>query len=169
MLEFDGADDSLALPEGFGDFTKGLSYFGVVNILADATCQSVMQLSNGSEIDDIDFGRYKGSLHYEVAAELVTGPTDAFGLKQTALVDYVQALDGKVELRLDSQFMSSGTMMLPVLMKRSANFIGRSLYQDCAPLRARVGEILLYARPLSSDERVQVEEYLAKKWGCCSI
>ena len=34
-------------------------------------------------------------------------------------------------------------------------------------LRASVGEILLYSRPVSDPELLQVERYLQNKWGCC--
>ena len=169
MLEFDGVDDSLALPEGWEDFTTGVSFFSVVHLLEDGVCQAVLEFSNGGEIDDINFGRYKGSVHYEVASEYLTGPTDAFAIGQITLLDYIHDLDGSVELRMDGQFMLAGSLMLPAVISRAGNFVGRSLYADCRALSARVGEIVLYARPLGSEERVQVEQYLGKKWGCCSI
>jgi hypothetical protein len=169
MLEFDGVDDALALPEGLADFSTGVSFFSVVHLLEDGVCQSVLQLSNGPEIDDIDFGRFQGSVHYEVAAEYLTGQMDAFGLNQTVLMNYAQDVDGGVELRLDGQFIIAGSAMLPAVIPRVANFVGRSLYAECRFLSARVGEIVLYARPLASDERTQVEAYLRSKWGCCKI
>lgn len=169
MLEFDGVDDSLALAQGFQDFSQGLSFFAVAHVLEGSECQSVMQFSNGAEMDDIDFGRYQGSIHYEVSEEYVTGPPDAFTVDQTLLVDYVHDAEGLAEVRIDGQFMNSGNLMLPRVTLRAGNFVGRSLYANCQPLHARIGEILMYARPLSSDDRVKVEQYLGDKWGCCGI
>jgi hypothetical protein len=63
--------------------------------------------------------------------------------------------------------MTSETVPLPNVIPRAGNFIGRSLYATCVALNARVGEILMYDRPLPSSERSQVEQYLGKKWACC--
>lgn len=169
MLEFDGVDDSLALAEGFEDFSEGLSFFAVVRMNEGAGCSSVMQFSNGPEIEDIDFGRNEGSIHYEVADRSVTGPLDTFVAQQTTLLGWVHDAAGKAELRIDGQFMVSEQVALPRVIPRAGNFIGRSLYATCVALSARVGEILMYDRPLPSSERTQVEQYLGKKWACCGL
>jgi hypothetical protein len=69
---------------------------------------------------------------------------------------------------MDGQFMSPGDLPLPRVVSRAGNFVARSLYADCTPLRGRVAEILFYSRPFEPDERVRVEQYLSNKWGCCA-
>lgn len=169
MLEFDGGDDWLAVPDGFEDLSTGLSFFAVVALRGDGLCTSVMQFSNGVEEDDIDFGRYMGSIHYEVSGPFVTGPDNAFAIGPVTLLDFVHDVDQSVQLRMNGQLLVAGDLMLPIVTLRTANFVGRSLYADCKPLQARVGEILFYARPLPSSERLLIEQYLKQKWGCCSI
>ncbi|HWA71340.1 MAG TPA: hypothetical protein VG937_03350 [Polyangiaceae bacterium] len=169
MLEFDGTDDSMALAEGFQDFSQGLSFFTIVRVNDGGGCSSIMQFSNGPEVEDIDFGRNQGSIHYEVADRSVTGPSDTFATQQTTLLGWVHDAAGKAELRIDAQFMTSEQVALPSVIPRAGNFIGRSLYADCHGLSGRVGEILMYARPLPSAERIRVEQYLGKKWGCCGF
>lgn len=168
MLEFDGKNDWLGLAEGFDDFSSGLSFFAVVRVLEATACSSVMQFSNGIEIEDIDFGIQR-SIHYEVAGDYMTGPAGTLAVEQTSLLGFVHALDGGVELRIDGRFMLAGTSPLPAVVRRDSNFVGRSLYTNCPTLHARVGEILLYARPLDDAERLLIEQYLGKKWGCCSL
>lgn len=168
MLEFDGEDDFLALPDGFDDFSNGLSFFAVVEPLGESECSSIVQLSGGTEIDDIDFGRQQRSVHYENADTYLTGTPDAFPQHEVKMVEIVHSVSTDVELRIDGQFLNNGTITLPKVLPRTANFVGRTLYVNCAPLAARVGEIILYSRALNGAERTRVENYLRDKWSCCN-
>jgi hypothetical protein len=167
MIEFDGQDDALALPEGFDDFSSGLSFFAVLEPLDDTECSSIVQLSAGPEMEDIDFGRQQNSVHYENGAPYVTGSADALPKGERKLVGVVHATSGEVELRVDGQYLTSATLELPKTLPRTANFIARTLYSNCSPLGARIGEIILYSRALASAERTHVETYLRQKWACC--
>jgi len=55
-------DDQLALPEGFSDFSQGLSVFVSRARNRGRQCPSLLQLSNAPEHDDIDIGRLDGSI-----------------------------------------------------------------------------------------------------------
>jgi hypothetical protein len=167
MVEFDGDDDALILPEGFADFSAGLSFFAIVEVIGDSECSSIMQLSSGPEVEDLDFGRQQRSVHYEVEALYITGPPDALPVARTALTNVVHYPDGQAELRLDGQLKHAGFLPQPSVSLRTLNFVGRTLYIGCVPLHARIGEIILYARALASVERSQVEAYLREKWSCC--
>ena len=166
MLEFDGVDDQLALPEGFGDFKAGLSIFVVASESTDQSCPSLLHLSNAPEEQDIEVGRFHGSVHYEVGDDDVWGPENAFGLNQNLLLGVVHAPGKAPELRLNGVFMAMGGFTaLPVVASRSNNFIGRSLYNGCEAFHGKIGEIIVYARALTSTERDAVQRYLQSKWG----
>jgi hypothetical protein len=165
MIEFDGMDDALSLADGFEDFGAGLSFFAVVEVLGMPLCSSLVQLSNGQEIDDIDFAITGDSLAYEVAALYTVGPK-AYELTQRIIAGVIHrtASDGVAELRVDGEFLQAQSIDAPIVKIRYDNFIGRSLYRDCSPLHARIGELLLYERALSDSERVDVEGYLRAQW-----
>lgn len=169
ILEFDGKDDYLALPEGFANFSAGLTFFAVAQYLEESECAAVMQFSNDSEVDDIDFGRFQGAMHYEVAENYVNAQQGTLAVGPLTLLEFVHDEDEKVELRMDGQFMTPGEMPLPGVVSRVGNFVGRSLYRDCSPLKGKIAEILFYSRPFGQEERLLVEQYLSKKWGCCTL
>jgi len=165
MLEFDGIDDQLALPEGFGDFRAGISIFVLASQRTDQSCPSLLHLSNAPEEQDIEVGRFHGSVHYEVGDHDVGGPENAFGLNQNLLLGVVHAPAKAPELRLNGVFMATGGFTtLPVFASRSNNFIGRSLYGGCEPFHGKIGELIVYARALDSTERDAVQRYLQSKW-----
>lgn len=165
MLEFDGVDDQLALPAGFADFSEGLSIFVVASESEDLSCPSLLHLSNEPEQDDVEVGRFHGSVHYEVADDDVWGPENAFVLDQRVLLGVVHAPDKAPELRLNGMFMATGDFTaLPALSTRSNNFIGRSLYNGCELFHGKIGEIIVYSRALASAEREAVQLYLQSKW-----
>lgn len=165
MLEFDGVDDQLVLPEGFGDFSAGLSIFVVASESENQSCPSLLHLSNEPEQDDLEVGRFHGSVHYEVADDDVWGPENAFPLEQRVLLGVVHS-PGKVpELRLNGAFMATGSFTaLPESKPRRNNFIGRSLYEGCELFHGKLGEIIVYSRALASAEREAVQLYLQAKW-----
>jgi len=165
---FDGVDDDLSLGAGFADFAAGVTIFAIANQSADSDCSSIIQLSNGSEVDDVDFGRFRASSTYEVLDGTVTGVSGAFAIGQDVLLDVVHRPDLTVDIRINGEFSNgSQHVALPAPLSRSKNFIGRSLYSECSPFAGKIAEILLYARALSNTEVLQVEAYLRQKWGCC--
>lgn len=168
MIEFDGEDDFLALPDGFDDFSNGLSFFAVVEALGDDECSSIVQLSAGAETEDLDFGRQQRSVHYEDGDVYLTGTPDALPKGERKLVEVVHSPSTDVDLRVDGQYVMSGKLPLPATLTRTANLVGGTLYTNCAPLEARVGEIVLYSRALSLVERTRVQSYLREKWSCCT-
>ena len=164
MLEFDGVDDMLALDEGFGDFSRGLTAFVVAVALDDRPCASVLQLSNSPQLQDIDIGRQNGSIHYEVGEQAITGPANAFALNQTVVLGVIHEPTPNADLRINSVYMQSDALALPEQMMRQNNFVGRSLYSGCELFKGRVGVILLYNVPFTFEQRQMVEDYLDAKW-----
>lgn len=165
LLEFDGEDDQLALPEGFADFSAGLSLFIVASQSTEQHCPSLLHLSNEPETQDVEVGRFQGAVHYEVADDEVSGPDNTFALQQLVLVGVVHAPSKAPELRLNGVFMATGDFTsLPEVKPRANNFIGRSLHDGCEPFHGRVGEIILYSRALDSTERGAVQRYLQGRW-----
>ena len=164
MIELDGVDDFMLLADGFEDWTSGVTFFEVVELLEDTGEIGLLDLSNGPEVDDLYIGRQDGTVHYEVADGTVRSTSDVFSVGERHLIGVQHREDGIVEIRLNGEFVGGGSLPLPATAARYDNFMGRSLYAANHALHARVGEIILYARALDNAERVRVERYLADKW-----
>ncbi len=164
VLEFDGVNDQLVMGDGFSDFTAGLTAFVIANVSEDSECPSVLHLSNEPEHEDIEIGRYHGSVHYEAGDDDTWGPENAFLLNQRVMLGVFHDAAGMATVRINGNYMASKQMALPATMTRSNNLIGRSLYSNCGLFKGQVGEIILYGRALSAAERQEIQEYLQEKW-----
>jgi hypothetical protein len=47
---------------------------------------------------------------------------------------------------------------------RLNNFVGHSLYGDCAYFEGQISEIILYSRTLTNSDVVAIEKYLDTHW-----
>jgi hypothetical protein len=165
-VEFDGVDDYLVTPQVDGDFSAGVTFFALALPSADSACTGIVELSNGTEIDDVSFTDQSQALTYEVYNENMTSPLGGLAPNEVRLIEVVQ--DGpSASIWLDG--VASGTMDLTpaAVVSRTQNFVGRSLYADCQTFSGQMLEVMLYARALSKSERETVESYLQTKWGCC--
>jgi hypothetical protein len=164
LIEFDGVDDFLSLADGFEDFSAGLTFFAVVEVLEDVPCVGIIELSNGAEIEDVHVGRQHASPYYEVLEDYARGTDDSLDVGHRYLVGVTHSEAGTAEVRLDGEFLGSANVALPATVMRYDNFLGRTLYSTCSPFHGRIGEVVLFARALANAERVTVERYLTDKW-----
>lgn len=171
VLVFDGTNDMLELPEFTQSFDSGLSFFAVAGRGQESDCSAMLELSNGSEVNDIFVGSVGSSLQFEIQSDVHQAPADAWPLAQVKLLEVALSADpvqAVAELRVDGAAVSTMVMQHPVAVTRTMNFIGRTLYANCSPSFAgAIAEIIMYARELSEEERVSVETYLTDKWQCC--
>jgi len=166
MVEFDGADDGLKLPEGFSSFS-GASFFAVAEAYAASGCAGILSLSNGDDADDIEFGRHTTNLlYYEVLGEWVEGAVNAFEANKRLLVAITQQSSGAVELRINGVVNASPkTIALPKAVVRRQNFLGRDTYKACPQgYKGLLGELVLFNRGVSAEEYAKIQRYLAAKW-----
>jgi hypothetical protein len=166
-LDFDGVADWLALPDGFADFTAGLSMFGVAETGTVVGCTSLVELSNGSERDDIALARNTSIVGYEVVDSDIHEGHGAIPVDIPFLMSATHAPAGTARTFLNGVYSSDSSFPLPQNKRRTANFVGQSLYSECTPWLGRVGEVIIYNRFVTDDERVQIDAYLKAKWKCC--
>jgi hypothetical protein len=165
-VEFDGADDFLQLPGGFSDFTKGLSLFVVVQPASITPCQSFVEFSNGSEMDDISLGIYEQQILYEVQDPYTQATPIVVGTPQE--ITLIHAADEAVVLRRNGALAQKTTFALPIVTERTETFVGKSLYGGCPTFGGRISEILLYERTLAVPELTALEQGLRDRWSCCT-
>jgi hypothetical protein len=166
MVEFDGADDGLKMPEGFATFT-GTTFFAVAQAYPADGCAGIVSLSNGDDSDDIEYGRHTtGLLYYEVLGGTVDGTANAFEPNKRLLVSITQTNAGAVELRINGVLTGSPkTIGLPATVVRTQNFLGRDTYTECPQAyKGLLGEIVLYSRGVDAAEYRRIQTYLAAKW-----
>jgi hypothetical protein len=162
-VDFNGTEDFLMLPSGFSDFTDGISMFVVTLQHSSDRCSALIQLSNGSEIDDITLGQYNGQTLYEVADEYFSG--EAFPSGAVQLLALVHGADGAFVLRRNGRPSSNGMSALPVEIERTRNVVGDSLYDSCGTFAGQIAEVLVYARAVSTEELFTIERYLRDRSG----
>jgi len=162
-LDFDGVDDFLTLPDGFADFSQGLSVFIVMNA-TDGACASIFESSNGSEIQDISLGYYQNIWQYEVASQDLSGGTIDPTTATAAVLASVQHATGSAELRLAGNILSQGQFMAPDVLLRKENFIGHTLYANCGYFKGQISELIVYDRAVTDKEVLAIEGYLETHW-----
>lgn len=165
---FDGQDDHLAMSPLGANFEAGLTFFAVARTTAEGVCTTMLEVSNGSEIEEFAFFRHLQAFTYEVGDFNIHGQQGAFAVGEPRLLDVTHTPELAVSMFLNGFATGTATFALPVTTTRNQSFIGRSLYRDCTTWSGELAEILLYARPLPAEERQAIRRYLDEKWGCCA-
>jgi hypothetical protein len=159
--------DFLRLPSGFSDFSQGLTVFAVTEFDQDA-CVALFHLGNGPEVDDIEVGRgvSPAGAYYEVQEEYNDAAPAELG--KPLLLALVHRGDGASELLINQMLGSEPTSLLPAVVERTQNDVGRSQYGSCGSLQGKLSELLIYERAVSDEELLAIEGYLQQQWACCS-
>ncbi len=164
-LEFDGQGQFLKFAEGFGDFSKGLAGL-IVAKPTKSDCASMLEFSNGSEIDDIALGMWQNKWTYEVESPYIqAGSVDS---ERFSLYAANHRLAGGSELRINGSVLDTLEMPVPRAPDsgiRVNNFVGHTLYGDCDYFEGQISEIILYSRTLTNSDMSALEKYLTAHWG----
>ncbi|MBI3857722.1 MAG: hypothetical protein HY293_18730 [Planctomycetes bacterium] len=161
---FSGENDELRLPDGFEDFSAGLSVFVVGETPADPSWSflDLATAGTGTSGMKIHFGRRQDSEKLVYSVEdvevqrkpFVDGMEPAKGFEGLSAV---QDPSKAVRLYKRGQPLASGTLLLPRKTVRTINRVG-------AAYKGQLAEILLYKRSLSELERLGVEAYLQDRY-----
>ena len=163
-IEFDGQSQFLKFADGFGDLGRGLTAF-IVAKPTNSDCASMVEFSNGSEVEDIAFGMWQNKWTYEVAANFVQN--GAVDNSNFSLYSLVHRAVGSVDLRNNGNLLANVSFDVPAVPEsksRANNFIGHTLYADCGYFQGQISEIILYARPVTDKELLNIEAYLSQRW-----
>jgi hypothetical protein len=166
-VTLDGVDDYLKLPAIDVDFSGGVSIFAVARQDVAGECEGLFEAANGSEIDDLHLGTWKGAAIYEVGAPYIHAAQNPTILGGAELLAAVHQVSGAAQLRRNSNGLGEGTLELPSVVTRAEAFIGHTLYAGCSPWKGAIAELLVYSRAVSDAELVEIETYLQDKWSCC--
>jgi len=159
----------LVLPPLTANFDAGVTFFAVVRADPGWRCLPLLELSNGTETDDLNFLGFNQEFTYEVVEEYANAIGGTFGSGSILMLDVTHAPSGDVTISANGLVSTTDSFPLPANVTRDQVFLSRSLYEECAgnSWEGEVAELLLYSRLLDTSEREQVRSYLAEKWKCC--
>jgi hypothetical protein len=159
--------DSLALPSGFSDLQAGFSSFFVFNLQKKTGITQLFSIGpNGPQLSlSADADMDVVSFAYHVGPGGTTGGR-AFGFAYDGwhLVEVVQR-GGSVggssmfTVYLDGTALVTASQPVPSMEVKTPE-LGPVIDNGFLSLQAA----LVYSRPVSNDERLQIEKYLMSKW-----
>ncbi|HZE98914.1 MAG TPA: tetratricopeptide repeat protein [Planctomycetota bacterium] len=163
---FSGKEDELRLPDGFEDFSAGLSVFVVGEPMTEPVDEWSFILlatpSRGAARVEMLLGRQRDSDQVVYAAEDLQKQSRPFvsGIPPVKEFEDISALhdpSGEVRLYKRGSAVATGTLLIPRKTIRTRNRVG-------AGLKGRIAEIVLYNRSLSEMERLGVEASLKERY-----
>ena len=193
-IELSGLDQFLSLPPGMEDFTQGLTLFVVAEpkpplpaTASDAARFIDFATSYGLLDDAILLARIGGSAAHNLLyqAYMASRYPPSYPALSVVADDSLQLLEvaamgGNAGTLVPFRYFkngievgSGGTSYVPRVVTRGSVLIGRSNYLDSftppgqvtnADYHGMLGDIVLYNRLLSDDERRAVEGYLLDRW-----
>ncbi len=174
VVRFDGNGQYLSLPEGFKDFTNGLSLFIVSSPASLQDGFKYLALGNGADRQMIVLGRNGTSSGLQYFTNNSSASTrwfntvDALFAGWTSVISVVQsggAVDDIITATIsrDGVSVGSGSVYVPSVATRAVNYIGKS-YWDEGYFQGDIAEIILYNRSLSISEQESVNAYLKNKY-----
>lgn len=157
-LSFDGVDDYVRLPEGFADFTGGMTVNVWVYPTAAGFWARFLDLGCGSASNNIVFARQDTSntLSFEAYNGSVSGgkatASGTIALNQWQMLTAVLDASGYVKLFKNGTEIAAGKTAVPPIVNRTRNYIGKSNWSGDAYFRGSMDDLALWSRPLSNAE-----------------
>jgi hypothetical protein len=169
-LVFDGSNDFLGLPQGFDDFSQGLTAIFVVRPEGVGSWQRFIDLSRGANVSNLFFGRYgtTNDFTYDVRGA-GSGNIRAVDTLQTAgngIFTVSQLPSGAVKLFHNGSVAAENpSFPLPHNVLRTLNLIGKSAWSSDAHFNGAISEIILYNAALGDLERETLETEVRARYG----
>lgn len=169
-LTFDGTDDHVTLPSGFGTWTSGITVFAIVNFGVASNWERIIDFGNGSANNNILFARNGTSdnLEFQVfnGASVSQALSVASGITNNVTAQYAATLDGTNGrlYRNGSQIYTVATTVVPPTVTRTINYIGRSNWAD-AYFQTSMNVVMVYNRGLTAAEITQNYNVFKSRYG----
>lgn len=158
-LLFDGTDDHADLPDGFSDFTGGLTLELWAYPTAAQNYARFINLSNGAPNNNIVFGRTgtTTNLAFVVCNGTASCPTavTATGVLELNKWQHfvvTQSAAGAVTIYKNGVSVATGTQNVPTNISRTINYIGRGAWVTDSYYKGNMDGVRIYNRLISSDE-----------------
>jgi RHS repeat-associated protein len=153
---FDGVTGYVSLPSGFANFTQGLTVEAWVYPTSNGSYARIVDLGNGSSSDNIIL--FRDGTTTSLGLQVFRGSSPQFLIAPNALIlnswQHVAATitsTGAASIYRNAQLVATGTVQVPKNLTRTANFIGKSNWQNDALWQGRLDEVALYGSALSNN------------------
>ncbi len=158
-LLFDGTDDHADLPDGFSDFTGGLTLELWAYPTAAQNYARFFNFSNGAPNNNIVFGRTgtTTNLAFIVCNGTSSCPTavTATGVLELNKWQHfvvTQSAAGAVTIYKNGVSVATGTQNIPTNITRTINYIGRGAWVTDSYYKGNIDGVRIYNRSISSGE-----------------
>lgn len=168
---FDGANDYLNLPQGFRDFTQGLTALFVIRPDVTGNYPQIVEFGRGQQNDTIHFGRHQTSENFYYSTRLGTGfrtrqvVSEGFLNMTNQLVSVTQGADGILKIFVNGTLALEGDYVVPRNLLRTSNFVGNSNTGSVDEFSGHIGEIMVFDRALTDLERELLEQSVRERYG----
>jgi len=158
FVKFDGADDHLILPEGFADFSKGVTVTVWAWPASRKKCARFVDLGNGQGADNVIFSRSDTSddLAFQVYVGSRMGKAVAKGVIESGKWQHLAASQdqtGRVVLYRNGRKV--GEASIPVAARavvRKRNYIARSNWSGHEHYEGLMDDLRVFNRGLTARE-----------------
>ena len=167
LFTFDGTNDYIDVPDGFADFTNGMTIFVVANFGTADTWERIIDFGNGQGNNNIVLAR--NGISNDLTFEIYNGSTSqgkatlSNGVLNSTLASYAITIDGtncRIYRNGSLQTTVSYTS-LPNNVTRTNNYIGRSNWSADEYFQSQMGPVAIYDRTLSNNEISLMHDYYA--------
>ena len=182
-LQFDGVDDYVDLPDGFGEFDNGCSFSLWAKPSAVKNHARFIEIGNGGTSNSISLSRdgtgnglrfksYGGS-----SSDGAVVADDAIELDRWQFFAATIDTSGNVKLYKNAELIQTGKSTWPWGVKRTVNYIGRSSWSSDEYYQGAMDDVRVYDFELSAEQVDYVynntrycsepyPEYLDINWDC---
>ncbi len=156
-LSFDGTNDYVKLPDGFDDLSGGLSVSVWAYPTSTGNWSRFIDLGNGAANNSIVLARNgtSNALSFEVFNGSSSGGqisiSNAITLNQWQMFTVTLNAAGYAQLYKNGVRIGKGTTIVPPVINRTSNYIGRSNWSD-AYYKGRMDEFSIWSRQLTGSE-----------------
>lgn len=164
--------DFMDLPDGFQDFTAGMTVFVVANTDSTVATGRFFDLGNAASSDNIQIGKSATSdLRYSVLSGATATNLTATSITNDSFHLYEATHNGTTTATLykDKTQVAQNTSFNPITnINRTGNFLGRA-FGGAPYLKGKIAEILIYKANLDSGTRQSIENYLNTKYAILPV
>lgn len=168
--------DHFTLPEGFGDFSNGITIFAVVDMGGVDYWERIIDFSNGADVDNVLFGRNGNTTNLSFDMRDTTSGdvqyTATGAITNSTMGTYAVTADGSnIKIFADAAVESNTTStVLPAnVSSRDTNYIGKSPWGDDSTFKGELAVVIVYNRALSTSEIEEIHNTYADTYGYSEV
>lgn len=172
---FDGADDFLDLPDGFANFTNGLTHFNINRFESTNNYSRLFDFGNGAPNNNMLLARV--STTQDISYQSFNSTTVSLLTNTNGIVNNQYQMWGLTvnagtagSLQPSALFnkglsVVTGSNYINPNVTKTINYIARSNWAADTYFRGSIPEFILYNRTLNATELNKINSYLAIKYG----